>query len=199
MKPPLKVGILLFAIVVVLLIFWISIHDAFNARRQGGPITGSLARRLRRFSVPSAARSKPNPFTAAPELMTEARHHFADHCAICHANDGSGNTVIGRNLNPPAPDMKLMPTQSMSDGELYYVIHNGIRFTGMPAWGESDPDNDSWKLVLFIRHLPNVTPEEIQDMEKYNPKSEADRAEEQEEEDFLNGKPVSPPAAHTHQ
>ncbi len=198
MKPPLKVGILLFAVVIVLLIFWVSIQDVFNARHQGGLFTASLARRVRRLSVPSAARSKPNPLTATPELMTEARRHFADHCAVCHANDGSGNTVIGRNLNPPAPDMKLAPTQSMSDGELYYVIHNGIRFTGMPAWGESDPDDDSWKLVLFIRHLPDIPPEEIQDMEKYNPKSEADRAEEQGEEDFLKGKPVSPPAADTH-
>jgi len=66
-------------------------------------------------------------------LIAEAKAHFADHCAICHANNGSGNTEIGRNLYPKAPDMRLPQTLNLTDGELYYTIHNGIRLTGMPA------------------------------------------------------------------
>ena len=143
-----------------------------------------------------APQQRRNPLTSSPELLQESARHFADHCASCHGNDGSGNTEIGRNLYPPAPDMRLAATQQLSDGELYYIIHNGVRWTGMPAWGEpgNDNDQDSWKLVLFIRHLPNLTADEIRDMERFNPRSDADREEEKEEQEFLNGGPAGDPA-----
>jgi mono/diheme cytochrome c family protein len=112
--------------------------------------------------------------------------HFADHCATCHANDGSGKTEIGQNLYPKAPDMRQPETQNLTDGQLYYIIHNGIRLTGMPAWGAPGGDDDSWKLVLFIRHLPRMNPEEIKEMEHFNPKSAMERSEENEEQLFLN-------------
>ena len=134
----------------------------------------------------------------------EAMEHFADHCAVCHANDGSGNAMIGKGLSPKPPDMRLATTQSLTDGELYYIIHNGIRFTGMPAFGEDKPDKpdeDSWKLVHFIRHLPKLTEDEVQTMKKLNPKSPADLAEEEQFRRFLAGEdsPPEEPAHHHHQ
>jgi len=172
------------------------IRHGFSARAFPLPLEAAIARRLRHLAVPSSAQTQSNPFRAMPELLAEARRHFADHCAGCHANDGSGNTPIGQNLYPKSPDMRMAATQQLSDGELYYMIHNGIRFTGMPAWGGEGRDDDSWKLVLFIRHLPRLTVEELKDMEKYNPKSETERVEEQEEEDFLNGKAAHPQEHH---
>ena len=138
--------------------------------------------------MPAEEKMQKNPFSANESLLKEAREHFADHCASCHANDGSGHTALGQGLSPQAPDMRLPATQTKSDGELYSIIHNGIRFSGMPAWGVEGKDDDSWKLVLFIRHLPQLSEDEIREMEKYNPKSDTERAEEQEEEDFLSGK-----------
>ena len=82
--------------------------------------------------------------------------------------------------------MRLPNTQHLTDGEIYYVIHNGIRLTGMPAWGAEGKDDDSWKLVLFIRHQPQLTPKEERAMERLNPKGPEERQEEQEEEQFLN-------------
>lgn len=149
----------------------------------------ALARHLRSWSMPRNARDAKNPFTASPELLQKSARHFADHCASCHGNDGSGATEMGRNFFPRVPDM-CAATQRLTDGELYYIIHNGVRWTGMPAWGNPDGDQDSWKLVLFIRHLPHLTPEEIRDMERHNPKSIADQEEEKQEEDFLNGGPA---------
>jgi len=146
------------------------------------------ATHLRSFAIPGERKMQKNPFSANDALLKEAREHFADHCASCHANDGSGHTALGQGLNPQAPDMRLPDTQSKSDGELYSIIYNGIRFSGMPAWGVEGKDDDSWKLVLFIRHLPQLSEDEIREMEKYNPKSDTERAEEQEEEDFLSGK-----------
>jgi mono/diheme cytochrome c family protein len=72
---------------------------------------------------------------STPEVLSAARSHFADHCASCHGNDGSRKTEIGWNLYPKAPDMRLPETQNLTDGEIYYIIHNGIRLTRMPAWG----------------------------------------------------------------
>jgi cytochrome c553 len=163
-----------------------------GAREAPSRVEGALARSFRSLSVPSNTKHRTNPFTSSPELLQESARHFADHCASCHGNDGSGNTEIGRNLYPRAPDMRLGDTQKLSDGELYYIIHNGVRWTGMPAWGEAanDSDQDSWKLVLFIRHLPNLSAEEIRDMERFNPKSDSERDEEKEEQEFLNGGPA---------
>ncbi len=85
--------------------------------------------------------------------------------------------------------MRLPDTQNLTDGEIYYVIHNGIRLTGMPAWGTEEKDEDSWKLVLFIHHLPQLTPGEEREMEALNSKGPAEKEEQQEEEQFLNGDP----------
>ena len=108
---------------------------------------------------------------------------------------------MGRNFFPRTPDMRAAATQQLSDGELYYIIHNGVRWTGMPAWGDAGNDSDSWKLVLFIRHLPQLTPAELQDMERFNPMSMAEQEEQKEEEDFLNGGPApgAKPAASPNQ
>jgi mono/diheme cytochrome c family protein len=125
----------------------------------------------------------------SPDVIKESLAHFADHCALCHANDGSGQTPIGKNVNPRALDLRLPDIQSMSDGEIFWVIRNGIRFTAMPAWGEGDPaeDKDSWKLVHFIRHLPQLTPNELDQMKKLNPKTRKDLEEEAAFGEFLQG------------
>lgn len=84
--------------------------------------------------------------------------------------------------------MRKEQTQKMSDGELFYIIENGIRLSGMPAWGGSDHgQKDSWKLVHFIRHLPQLSFSEQKEMESLNPKSPGEVEEEKEEEKFLNG------------
>jgi mono/diheme cytochrome c family protein len=168
------------------------IQRGFSTREQPSVAEAFVAQKARRWATPAAAKNLKNPVPATAEMLEQGRNHWADHCATCHANNGSGQTEIGKNLYPKTPDMRDPATQSLSDGELYYVIRNGVRMTGMPAWGspaEGDHDNDTWMLVLFIRHLPQLTAAEEKDMEKFNPKSAAEREEEQEEEDFLNGRP----------
>jgi mono/diheme cytochrome c family protein len=150
-------------------------------------------------ALPANAKTRANPLPNAPELLAEARAHWADHCASCHANDGSGDTVMAKNMYPPPPDMRRPETQQRSDGELFYIIQNGVRLTGMPAWGTPGQDDaDSWKLVHFIRHLPHLTFEERKEMEKLNPKSPEDRAEEEQEERFLRGEDTAAPQSEHH-
>jgi len=149
----------------------------FSAKGEPLPLEVALVRKMRHVAIPSEIRDLTNPVPMSPAVLAESLEHFADHCATCHANDGSGQTPIGRNVYPKAPDLRLQETQSMSDGELFFTIHNGIRFTAMPAWGEGELDKDigSWKLVHFIRHLPQLSQEELDQMKALNPKTAQQR------------------------
>jgi mono/diheme cytochrome c family protein len=180
------------------------LHDGLSARAAPSALETAIARTARKMAAPSGAHNTKNPLPDSPEVQREARLHFADHCAICHGNDGSGDTMLGHGLYPKPPDLRADQTQKLSDGDVFWIIQNGVRLTGMPAFGgagaEHDHDvEDSWKLVRFIRHLPALTPAEKLEMEKYNPKGPDDRQEEQEENDFLNGaKPPSKSEQHHH-
>lgn len=195
-------------IVLVLLaatgLVWSIVSHGISARDQPTAVEAIIARRLRHLAIPSHARAQTNPRPATPEALAAGMAHFADHCASCHANDGSGDTALGRNLYPKAPDMRRSDTQTLSDGELFYIIENGVRLTGMPAWSTGTPDsaNDTWDLVHFIRHLPKITDTELEQMRALNPKSPDEWQEEEESRRFLAGEDEEPakptPPAHHH-
>ena len=157
-----------------------------------GPMPGEerLAKSAWRFLIPSDLRTVRNPVPDTPEVLQAGLEHFADHCASCHANNGNGDTAIGRNVFPPAPDLRAARTQSLTDGEIFYAIEQGIPWTAMPAWGTGTDEGTqgSWHLVRFIRHLPSLTPAELTAMERLNPKSAADVAQDKAIEEFLQGK-----------
>jgi mono/diheme cytochrome c family protein len=197
-------AILLAAVVAIALIAVAAasiLHDGVSARAKPTALETMMAREVRHMAIPASARGMQNPAAETQENLRDARLHFADHCAICHANDGSGDTLIGRNLYPKPPDLRQEDTQKLSDGELFWIVENGVRFTGMPAFGGAHgSEQDSWKLVRFIRHLPRITEEERMEMERYNPKGPEDLEEEQEENDFLRGAPIQqkPEEMHHH-
>ncbi len=192
MRTKLIVFIIVVGLGIVAAFGWVGYKlftTGFSAKTEPHPIEVFLARQIRHLAIPIEQRKTPNPVPLSPDVTKESLAHFADHCATCHANNGSGQTPIGKNAYPRAPDLRLADTQSMSDGEIFWVIHNGIRFTAMPAWGESDPaqDMDSWKLVHFIRHLPQLTPEELDQMKALNPKTKKDLEKEAAFDRFLQG------------
>jgi len=177
------------------------VRRGIGTRDEPTPAEALVARALRRLAMPRRASGLRNPLPASESTVAAGRAHFADHCASCHGNDGKGQTGMGRNLYPRAPDMTLAATQSLSDGEIYWVIENGIRLTGMPAWGKGgDQDEETWALVSFIRHLPSATEQEIREMKRLNPKSAAEFEEENAAEAFLRGDgSTSTPHAASHQ
>ena len=160
-----------------------------SARSRPGPLEISAARALRGVAIRLRTRGLTNPVPVSEETVAEGRAHFADHCASCHGNDGSGNTELGRGLYPRAPDMRLSATQNLSDGELFYIIENGVRLTGMPGWstGTASGEESTWHLVHFIRHLPRLTADEVERMEELNPRSPVEIREEIKAEEFLKG------------
>ena len=138
------------------------VRRGFSARQESSRLEQMIARRLREIAIPANAKQSRNPYPITSNGLKAACGHWLDHCALCHAADGSGSTSIGRNLNPKVPDLSEPETQRLSDGELYYIISNGIRFTGMPAWGEQDSPEAIWQLVAIIRQLPKRSPESQQ-------------------------------------
>ena len=201
MRSVLKAFLLLLGLAVVVsgIGFLYFINTGVSAKEQPGRIEEFLASRVRNMAIARRARSLTNPVKESAEVIADGRAHFADHCAVCHANDGSGQTAIGQGLWPKAPDMRQGRTQNLTDGELFWIIENGIRFTGMPAWSTDTEEGEqaSWNLVHFIRRLPKLTPEEIKEMESLNPKSPAEVREEIEAEILKSGgkpsaKPVMP-------
>ena len=161
----------------------------FTARAEPWAIEEKAARAVRRWATPVSVRHQASPVAATSEALERGLKHWADGCAMCHGNDGSGDTTIGRSLYPPAPDMRGAATQGMSDGELFYVIERGVPLTGMPARGTGTADGEraSWELVLFIRHLPALTGDELKQMEALNPRSPMEAQHKAEIDDFLAG------------
>ena len=181
------------SVLVVAILFgvgwWLHGRGISAVSRQPLPLEANLAEAAWRFLVPVAVRTATNPVVATPAVLKEAREHWADHCALCHGNDGSGETQLGRRVYPPVPDMRGARTQALTDGELFYAIEQGIPWTAMPGWttGSKDGELETWALVRLVRHLPAITPEEIQEMENLNPRAPASDAREREIEDFLKG------------
>jgi predicted CXXCH cytochrome family protein len=120
------------------------------------------ARTTRHLAIPHQARAEKNPLTPTPDVLKEASDDYQTKCAVCHGVDGSGMTAVGRNLYPKVPDLRAPLTQDLADGEIRYIIRNGVRLTGMPGWAHphDEQSDDSWKLVLFIRSLRGLTPAE---------------------------------------
>ncbi len=171
-----------------------------TARRDPPAIEKRVAKAAWRFLVPGEIRKATNRVPNSPEVLQDGLAHFADHCAICHANNGSGDTAIGRRIYPPAPDLREPASQGLSDGELFYAIEQGIPWTAMPGWSTGTPEGEreSWELVRFIRHLPALTPAELEEMERLNPKSPAELKRDREIADFLRGSQSAEPPKGDH-
>jgi predicted CXXCH cytochrome family protein len=138
------------------------IQRGFKATSEPSRFESVLTRAVRNFAIPRQARHEKNPLQANSESLKEAREYFIARCTICHGSDGKGLTQMGRNLYPRVPDLLSPQTQNLTDGELHYIIENGVQLTGMPAWGSphQETEDDSWEFVLFIRNLKPLTEEE---------------------------------------
>ncbi|HET9407701.1 MAG TPA: c-type cytochrome [Candidatus Sulfotelmatobacter sp.] len=148
----------IFAILVVLIAVGIYairiVRHGFNANDEPSYVERIVARAIRNLSIPVSARRAQNPWKSTPENLTAGREAFLARCAMCHGFDGSGVTQVGRGMYPKPPDLRAQQTQQLTDGQIHYILRNGVRLTGMPAWGpHTEPDDESWKIVLFIRDL----------------------------------------------
>ena len=115
-----------------------------------------LANAAKDVTIPLEAGKMKNPLPETDEVVSQGQEVFLGSCAQCHGPDARGDTNVGRNMAPPAMDLSSPHVQHWNDAELFWIIQNGVRFTGMPAWKSSISDNDTWKLARFIHHLPSL-------------------------------------------
>jgi mono/diheme cytochrome c family protein len=162
------------AIITIFLLVALAAMAAFVVVRRGGlaanaepgRLERSIAGRLVRLSIPADADRQRSPLSGQADAWRQARDHYQNHCAICHGRDAKGQTEIGANMYPKVPDLTSAPVQSRSDGALFYIIQNGIRWTGMPAWKEEHSPEQTWQLVAFIRKAPTFTEADLKTDEK---------------------------------
>lgn len=165
----------------------LAVRGGFSTRAEPSVLEALAARAARSLAVPVRARKLASP-PVTPGALREAGLHWAAHCASCHGVDGAGDTALGQRLYPRPPDLRALEAQRQSDGELYFAIKNGVRLTGMPAWGEpGDDDGESWALVAFIRTLPRLTEAELAELRAQLPRTPHELAEDLEEQRFLRG------------
>jgi mono/diheme cytochrome c family protein len=131
---------------------------------------GAAETRIARFaldrSVARRAPRAPNPLHPGPEILSAGLSHYKHMCLSCHGAPGIDASEAGEGLNPPAPDLTLGRVQKRTDGELFWLVQNGIRMTGMPAFGPTHKDEEIWKIVAFLRHLPELTAEEEKQLKR---------------------------------
>jgi mono/diheme cytochrome c family protein len=148
--------IVLLVVIAAIAAFVVARRGGLAANKEPGRLEHSIADQLVRLSIPSDADRQRNPFEADADVWRDAQRHYEDHCAVCHGRDGRGSE-IGANMYPRVPDLTHSEVQERSDGALFHIIQNGIRWTGMPAWQEEHSAEDTWKLVAFIRKTPTLT------------------------------------------
>ena len=96
-----------------------------------------------------------NPIPDSPESVKEGAEHFQHHCQLCHGLDGQNTGVpFADKMSPPVANLNSKDVQAYSNGQLKWIIQNGIRFSGMPAWNGTLEDDEMWNIVNYLRHLP---------------------------------------------
>ena len=159
MRPLKAVLFLIIILVAAVLLVALIIHRGFRASATPSRWEVRIARTVRNFSIPGRESQLKNPVANNSEALQQGRDTFLTRCAFCHGVDGSGHTPVGTNLYPRVPDLRAPATQHLSDGDLHYIIENGVQLTGMPAGAahHATSADDSWPLVIFIRSLRPLT------------------------------------------
>src|SRR5579871_5774120 len=144
---------LILAVISAMLSAWL---QGCAAGKQPSQEETSVANAAKDATIPLEAGRMKNPLPVTAEIVSQGQEVFLGSCAQCHGAEARGDTNLGRSMNPPAMDLTSAHVQRWSDAELFWIIQNGVRLTGMPSWKSSISDNDTWKLARFIHNLPRL-------------------------------------------
>jgi mono/diheme cytochrome c family protein len=148
-------------------IVWIVVLPRIDwgASNPPGAVEQALARNVLGRWIHRNVRAATNPLAPIAENLRAARTEYEEHCAACHGLDGSGRNQFEADFYPPVAKL-TGGVQKLSDPEIYFIVANGIRNTAMPAFGKAHSPDDIWRGVLWVRHLPSLTPREEAEIEK---------------------------------
>jgi predicted CXXCH cytochrome family protein len=158
-----KISLVLLSLVLLMVAGAVTVRvRGFRASSQPSRVEASVARAVRNFSIPGSESRMKNPHAGDELARQQGQEIYLTRCASCHGTDGRGTTPIGANVYPRVPDLHDSPTQKLSDGDLHYIIQNGVQLSGMPAMPGlgADSDRESWALVSYVRDMRAATPGE---------------------------------------
>jgi mono/diheme cytochrome c family protein len=162
------VDILIFGAVAVMAIlvaiFFLLPWMNWSTIRKPGQIENGLAGYVTSNWIHHNADTHPNPLPTTPENLKAGQSDFEEHCAGCHGLEGDGENRFEADFYPPIPKL-TGDSQKLSDGELYFIIANGVSMTGMPGFGKTHDPKEIWGIVLWVRHLAQLTPPEKEAIE----------------------------------
>jgi len=142
-------------VAIFLLLPWLN----WSAIRKPGQMENKLAGYATSNWIHRNAGTQSNPLPPTPENLKAGQSDFEEHCAGCHGLEGDGENRFEADFNPPVPKL-TGGAQKWSDGELYFIIANGISMTGMPGFGKNHDPKEIWGMVLWMRHLAQLSPPE---------------------------------------
>jgi len=148
----------LVAIIVFVVVFAAVLTAAtqfrLSALQEPGRTEIYLATKVKHILVHKDSRSVPLPPATTPASVAEGRKLYGAECAVCHGLDGRTATDAGRWMYPRAANLASPDVQAYSDQDLFWIVKNGIRFSGMPAFGKVESDEHIWNLTHYVRTLP---------------------------------------------
>lgn len=130
--------------------------SACTAHKKPSTVEATLANIAKDIVIPIEAENLKNPLPVDQQVVAKGRDLYVQSCAVCHGPDGHGQTSLGLAMYPPAMDLTSPHVQHWREAELFWIIQNGVRLTGMPSWKNSISPEDTWKLVVFIYELPKT-------------------------------------------
>jgi len=147
------------ALAAALMLFLVMPRMQWNATARPSGFEGWVARFVLRKWVQGNAPVAQNPIAPTSENLRDGEREYEEHCAVCHGLDGSAVNRVDGDFYPPIPRLSKGVT-FLSDGQFYFIISNGIRMTAMPGFAAKNSSDDLWKIILWVRHFPDLTPQE---------------------------------------
>lgn len=151
-------------VIICIALMYSGVYDVSASRPENRVTKWVLSTTMKR-SVRVHARGIKAPDAVDQNTLDEGFEHYDEMCVTCHGAPGIDPSETGQGLEPSAPDLSKV-AETWSPGELFWIIKNGIRRTGMPGFGVTHPDDKIWAIVSFVNKLPGMTPGEYEAIKK---------------------------------
>ena len=154
MSRQISITLLVFALGLCVEPLWVLLRGM--KAKQPGQLETQVMRRAK-HDIFVSNRKQTNPLSASPENLADGKSAFSHYCVACHGLDGQNSGVpFADRMSPPVPSLASAEVQSYTDGQLKWVIDNGIWPSGMPGSKGTLSDEEIWSIVIYLRHLPSA-------------------------------------------
>jgi len=159
--------IIVVLVAIGLAVLYSGVHNVAATYPDRGLVSWALSTTMKRSVERQAAGIRVPPLDD-PALVRLGFQHYREMCVECHGAPGLSMAEVGRGLNPSPPPL-VEKVGNWKPSELFWITKNGIRMTGMTAWGVTHTDEQIWAIVAFMRGLPRLTPEAYKALDRQVP------------------------------